>query len=241
MGTRFALNLRDDAVCLLERDGDAWSTLETLPIDDPAFPGNVRDAIALYRDDSTLEAVVFLPASQILYTDVDVATDTSRDGVALALEGLTPYDPSELAFDYCTIDGVTKVAAVARVTLEETDQFAAACGIAVAAVSALADAQAFGREPLFSGDADALKYLDNTFGETEDAPVNDALVDDPREETPVFASQAQTGAQASSPARLSERMGRLSVLAPTAQGTSEAPRIATGRDLTPPGVPDMAA
>ena len=232
MGNRFALDLRDDAVCLLERQDGAWTTLETLPIDDPGFPGNVRDAIALHRDGDALGAVVFLPPSQILYTDVDLDEGADRDEVADALAGLTPYTPDELSFDFATQDGVTKVAAVASVTLEETDQFAAACGIAVKAVSALPDAGFFDREPLFSGDPTMLVW--DVDEDTEELDVED---EDAASEAPVFASQAQS----STPSRLSERMGRLSALAPTQQGTSENPRIATGRELTPPGVPDMAA
>lgn len=247
MGIKFALDLRDDAVCLLERNGSDWDEITSLPVDDPAFPENVKDAITDIRGDDALDAIVFLPESQVLYTEVSAARD---EDVATALEGLTPYAVKDLCFDHDLNDGTAKVAAVASVTLEETDQFAAACGISVRAVSARPEDASFARQPVFSGDAatiaapaeeDAAAEIEAAAEPAESEAIEPEVVEPEaeaapevqKEEAPAFASQRQSA----EPKRLSERMGRISTLAPADDG----PRVTTGRALTAPGVPDSAA
>lgn len=244
MGIRHALDLGDDVVRIMRREGDAWTVLQTLPVDDAAFPDNVRDAVGALRGDEGFEAVVFLPRSQVLYTSLDVK-DPTRDIVARDLEGLTPYPVKDLEFDFQTSSSGTRVAAVARVTLEETDQFAAACGVCVCGVAANPEPDVFPREPVFAGEFDlagseAPETVDKEVEHTKTAAK--AVVDAENvqgnetqdDEEPVFSSSAP----ASPPSRLSERLGRLSLINGT--GDSE-PRITTGHDLTPPGVPDSSA
>ena len=97
-------------------------------LDDPQFD----DAIARMREaiaeevGGTAPVLVVLPDSQILYTDapasgLDRTADEAR--VRTALEGATPYELAELAYDWREDGATLRIAVVARETVEEARGF----------------------------------------------------------------------------------------------------------------------
>lgn len=130
----FAMSFTSEAVMLEHRDGLGWRPLGQAP-----FAGREMTArLAALRDQagtmpSELDTVLVIPDDQILYTTVTVpmGSDTPL-AIARALEAMTPYAADELAFDWCPAANgdieTLRIAAVARRTLEEAEDFARAQG-----------------------------------------------------------------------------------------------------------------
>lgn len=126
----FAMSFTSEAVMLEHRDGLGWRPLGQAP-----FVGREMTArLAALRDKagaapSQLDTVLVIPDDQILYSTltVPVGSDTPV-AIARALEAMTPYAAEELAFDWCPAANgdieTLRIAAVARRTLEEAEDFA---------------------------------------------------------------------------------------------------------------------
>ena len=134
MTPTFALSLSHDEVALLQRTATGWVPLGRVLPDSAALAQDLADLRARARDaaggdDFTTELV--LPDSQILYTSVAApaggATADAR-AAAVALDGTTPYALAELAYDWLRDGDRLRIAAVARETLDEAEDFASAHG-----------------------------------------------------------------------------------------------------------------
>ncbi|WBU60968.1 hypothetical protein [Paracoccus albus] len=133
-GDDFALGFQPDGVQLLHRDHNDWEELGKAP-----FNGDLRDGLVGFvkqlRVANAPGVALVIPEDQILYTDLVLpeATDTQA-ALKAGLDGLTPYPVDELAYDFSPADAKpgakVKVAAVARQTLQEAEDFAVRHGFA---------------------------------------------------------------------------------------------------------------
>lgn len=129
MKPNFALDLSHDGIGLLHRGRKGWLRVGDVALDDPVMRGALamlrRTAADLSPEGVTTKLV--LPASQILYLEVEAPgpSDTDRDAqVRAALEGRTPYEVSDLVYDHSGSGSTRQVAVVARETLDEAEAFA---------------------------------------------------------------------------------------------------------------------
>ena len=130
----FALGFQPDGVQLLRRDDGAWAELGRA-----AFSGDLRASLGGFvqqlRAANAAGLALVIPDDQILYTELRLPQAASTQAALRAgLDGLTPYRVADLAFDYAPADAVpgsmVKVAAVARQTLQEAEDFAVRHGFA---------------------------------------------------------------------------------------------------------------
>ncbi|MCF3974066.1 hypothetical protein [Paracoccus salsus] len=130
----FAMSFTHEAVLLERRDGPGW-----IPVGQARFAGRDMAATlnALRVESGGLvgaaDTVLVIPDDQILYTTLTVPLGSDTAAVlGRALEALTPYRAEDLAFDWCPSDNgdieTLRVAAVARRTLDEAEEFARAQG-----------------------------------------------------------------------------------------------------------------
>ncbi|GGF70472.1 hypothetical protein GCM10011402_23790 [Paracoccus acridae] len=151
----FAMSFTPEAVLLEHRDGLGWRPLGQAP-----FAGREMTArLAALRDEAgtasgQADTVLVIPDDQILYTTltVPVGSDTPK-AIARALEAITPYQAEDLAFDWCpSAHGdieTLRIAAVARRTLEEAEDFARAQGFRPAGFVARPEDERFDGQPDF--------------------------------------------------------------------------------------------
>lgn len=129
MKPSFALNLSHDGIGLLHRGRGGWLRVGDVALDDP----DMNDRMAWLRKTAASLATggvttkLILPNTEILYDEVPAPgpTEAEREAqVKAGLEGRTPYNVADLAYDYVVTDGVARVVVVARETLEEAEAFA---------------------------------------------------------------------------------------------------------------------
>lgn len=129
MKPNFALNLSHEGISLLHRATTGWLQVGDVSLDDPNLTAQLKllRSTAADLENGGLTTKLVIPNSQILYTEIDApGPDTAariaqiRDG----LVGMTPYDVSDLVFDWRSNGTTAKVAVVARDTLREAEGFA---------------------------------------------------------------------------------------------------------------------
>ena len=142
----FALSFSSAAVHLMERAqgpagaaparGGRWRECAAASFDAPDFRAEMARLRGLAANGPDARVALIIPDDQILYTSlpVDAGADDSTDvgaGLGRALDGLTPYAVEELAWDWRP-NGArdVRVAAVARQTLREAEDFARRHGFA---------------------------------------------------------------------------------------------------------------
>ncbi|WP_405405799.1 hypothetical protein [Paracoccus sp. Ld10] len=130
----FAMSFTQEAVRLECRNGPDWR-----PLGDARFAGGDMAAVLNGLREQAggqageLDTMLVIPDDQILYTVLTVpfGSDTAAT-IARALEAATPYRADDLAFDWCPAANgdieTLRVAAVARRTLHEAEDFARAQG-----------------------------------------------------------------------------------------------------------------
>ncbi|WP_111558643.1 hypothetical protein [Paracoccus sediminilitoris] len=130
----FAMSFTQEAVQLERREGPEWR-----PLGQARFSGDdLTAALIAMRDQAgggggELDTVLVIPDDQVLYTTLTVpfGSDTPAT-IARALEASTPYKAQDLVFDWCPATNgdieTLRVAAVARRTLHEAEDFARAQG-----------------------------------------------------------------------------------------------------------------
>ncbi|WP_146609904.1 hypothetical protein [Salipiger aestuarii] len=148
-----ALSLSSDGIALLRRDGDVWQRLGEMSFhtdDLDAALGALRD-IAMDSGPDGRQVLLILPDDQIRYLDLPDPGDESARGadVRAALDGATPYDVSELVYDWQPVPGRLQVAAVARETLAEAESFVAAQGFDPVSFAAAPATGSFAGAPFF--------------------------------------------------------------------------------------------
>ena len=130
MKPTFALNLSHEGIVLLHRTTrGGWTVVGEVALD----AADLRDNLSYLRSTAIgLEGKGFgtkliIPESQILYREVYAPGPgrNERQGqIAAALEGQTPYDVTDLTFDWRGDSDNVEVAIVANETLEEAEEFA---------------------------------------------------------------------------------------------------------------------
>ena len=209
MQPRFALRITDDGLALYDRAPDGWVEVGTTVFDRPDLDAAVGAlaANAAARAPEGFATLLVLPDSQILYTQVEDAggdAATQRERIRTALDGRTPYDVTDLVFDWTMAGTTAHVAVVARETLDEAEAFAAGKGLNPVGFAASPDAALYPALPFFGPTALSATLL--TRGETlerETAPIvarpqDDAVADvvpETAEEAPVAEVVAEPVAE----------------------------------------------
>lgn len=129
MKPNFALNITDSTISLLHRTSRGWLEVGATDFDTPDLEEALEylRASALGLSPHGITTKLVLPASQVLYTEVEApGPDKAAREVQIraALEGKTPYDVDDLVFDWRGTGANVQVAVVARETLEEAEAFA---------------------------------------------------------------------------------------------------------------------
>ncbi len=129
MKPNFALSLSFDGIRVLHRAAGGWREVGevALTTDDLAGELAVLRKTAASLGPSGVRTKLLIPNAQIKYLTIDTPGMPKWDrraAVKSALDGATPYPVADLAFDF-SIDGPrTHIAAVARETLQEAEDFA---------------------------------------------------------------------------------------------------------------------
>ncbi|MGH1414288.1 MAG: hypothetical protein ACRBB0_12415 [Pelagimonas sp.] len=182
MVPNFALSLSFEGIALLRRTGDVWAQIQEVPLDG----GDLEAAVLGLRnraedlDPAGAQVTLVIPNEQIRYLDVeDLGGDASAQDVAVrtALDGATPYPVDELVYDFAVHNGRIFIAAVARETLDEAEDFARQNGFEPVGHAAIApDGQFDGAVffgPAGSWSGSAPERLPNTIAIV---PANDAAL-----------------------------------------------------------------
>ena len=196
----FALSFSNDAVHLMERaDPPAaasvrWKERAVAAFDAPDFRAEMARLRKLVANGRDAKVALIIPDDQILYTSLPIPGDDHKPAeLGQALDGLTPYPVADLAWDWRpSAAGDVRVAAVARQTLREAEDFARRHGFAAAGFLADPADGLFPATPRFGepvaadevlGDADLPGDLPADQPEAtasqaaaEDAPVSDDAV-----------------------------------------------------------------
>ncbi|WCR12796.1 hypothetical protein JHW44_07405 [Paracoccus seriniphilus] len=149
------MSFTQEAVLLERREGLDWRLLGQVRFAGREMTDRLNALRRSAGDISGLsETVLVIPDDQILYTTltVPVGADTAA-AVGRALEAVTPYRAEDLAFDWCPSENgdieTLRVAAVARRTLEEAEEFARAQGFVPSAFVARPGDERFEGQPDF--------------------------------------------------------------------------------------------
>ena len=164
MKPNFALSLSFDGIRLLHRAAGGWHRVGEVSVSDPAL----ADALSDLRrtgdalGSGPLTCKLIIPDEQIRYLAIetpglDAAART--DAARKALDGATPYPVDALAFDISEDGATTHVAAVARETLQEAEDFAVQHGFAPVSFVAAGNGADFLGEPFFGPTAHAATAL----------------------------------------------------------------------------------
>lgn len=154
MKPSFALTLANDSIGLLHRTPSGWHVLGSVAMDDPDLTealGYLRRT-ALGLEPQGFATKLVIPNSEILYSAVHAPGPKAaqrRAQIAAALDGRTPYDLSELAFDWSGTGDMVQVAAVARETLAQAEGFAVEHGFNPVSFVAMPEPGGFAAEPWF--------------------------------------------------------------------------------------------
>ena len=135
-----------------------------IPLDTPDLTealGYLR-ATALGLSPRGMTTKLVIPNDQILYLTVHAPGPdgaTRRAQVVAALEGRTPYDVADLAFDYTGTGPEVQVAVIAKETLAEAESFAAEHRLNPIAFVAAPEPDSFAAEPWFGLSAMAASLI----------------------------------------------------------------------------------
>jgi hypothetical protein len=130
MKPSFALDFRDDKVSLLHRSGSLWQRVGTVALDTP----DLEEALIYLRSTALglspkgIATKLIIPNDQILYLTLDAPGPSEEERLAqvmAGLEGRTPYEVGDLAFDISGKGPQVQVAVIAKETLAEAEGFAA--------------------------------------------------------------------------------------------------------------------
>ncbi len=167
MKPNFALSLSHDGIGLLHRGRDGWHVVGDVSLNDGEFGeklGYLRQTAASLESGGVTTKLV-IPNSQILYTTADAPGPSEAERhtqIRAVLDGTTPYDIDDMAYDWCEVDGIVQVAAIARETLDEAEGFAVEHGFNPLSFVAIPVAGDFVGEPFFGVSAAADTLLEGT-------------------------------------------------------------------------------
>ncbi|WP_019954121.1 hypothetical protein [Yoonia vestfoldensis] len=160
MTINFALSLSLAGIDLLQRIDSGWRRVGTASLLSTDIAAELADlrakGQALAPDGFHTKLVI--PMEQVKYLTIETAQTTLAD-ITAALDGATPYALDELAIDFERSGGRTHIAAVARETLREAEDFAHAHGFNPIAFVAVPDPVTFGQEIFFGPTSVASRIL----------------------------------------------------------------------------------
>ncbi|MCT4555482.1 MAG: hypothetical protein N4A53_12405 [Pelagimonas sp.] len=146
MVPNFALSLSFEGIGLLRHVDGVWARLDETALDVPDLQAAIEALRqgALSLDPDAAQVVLVIPNEQIRYLDQPDTGEDGRDAaIRTALDGTTPYDVRDLVYDHALLDGQMKIAAVAKETLEEAEEFALGHGFEPVSFAAIAPDGAF--------------------------------------------------------------------------------------------------
>ncbi|NNE79846.1 MAG: hypothetical protein HKN18_06185 [Silicimonas sp.] len=233
MSTKWGFDLDMAAVRLMRREGADWREIAVEKIDGADIEDRLLAMVEQIDGDAPVE--LFLPRDQILYTDVEVSSNTHAAAeIDLAMAGRTPYPREELDLDWeMTAPNTARVAAIALETLDEAAAFAEVRNLPVGGFSSLAEPEDFPRNPDFTSHS----IFDEDPGgsdETEEIPVQFVTARQPSRPPPPAAPDVPAEAipAASDPViRVEDTTPVMQVNAPP-----EAP-LNPGRPISAPSAP----
>lgn len=170
MTPEFSLVFSYDGIALLQRAPHGWGRVGTVPLDSADITADLAALRAAAGGAGATRVKLVLPNDQIRYLKLD-RTDATAADVRAALEGVTPYAVSELEYDFQPDATGTHVAAVARDTLREAENFARDQGFQPLCFAAAAHDDSFTREVFFGLTAEG-RVLCPGLG-PDDAPVGE--------------------------------------------------------------------
>ncbi|WP_439144023.1 hypothetical protein [Planktotalea sp.] len=154
MRPNFALSLSFSGIQLLQRQESGWGRVGDVDISSADLTGELvalRDkAVAL--GSGPVQTKLIIPDDQIKYLTVDAAgldKDALQTAVLHALDGATPYPVDDLEFDFANENGSVHIAAVAKETLQEAENFASEHGFEPIGFVAAPTQGNFPKEPTF--------------------------------------------------------------------------------------------
>ena len=150
MKPNFALSLSYDGLRLMHRVTGGWHMVGEVALDDADLTGTLERlrGAAEGLEPGGISTKVLIPNDQIKYLALDT-TRAEHDDVREALHGATPYAVDDLVYDYVKGGGRTYVAAVAKETLNEAEQFAAEYGFKPVCFAAVPEPFTFVGEAFF--------------------------------------------------------------------------------------------
>lgn len=170
----FALSLSLEGIALLHRAAEGWRVVGDVSLDAPDLTDTLQDLRqrAIEIDPRGPICKLIIPNDQIRYLSVAATApddDGNRELALAALATATPYALDDLVFDLNYGATHTQVAAVARATLAEAEQFATEHGFEPLSFVAIPEEMEFDGEPYF-GTASHVADPDSV--ERDDEPVS---------------------------------------------------------------------
>ncbi|MFD0979669.1 hypothetical protein [Tropicimonas aquimaris] len=222
MTPTFALTLSPEGISLYQSDPSGVSAhmLGSVSLEDPEFAARLADLRALGESaagEEPFATALVLPNSQVLYKVLpDEPGAEPRVRAAEALIGATPYELDELVYDCKVQGGRLWIAAVARETLEEAEDFASLHRFNPVSFNAEPSDEDFPDAAFFGATGQAAQWL--PLGETPEpehrhlpeAPVEDdmpvAEAEGPEEpaDEPILPDEPENPAAAPEPETASE-------------------------------------
>lgn len=146
----FAFHLSADGIRLAHRTAEGWEEIGSVQPEDPDLAAKLADlrAVAEDRASGAFATKIVLPADLVRFGKIDSREATESD-IRAALDGATPYNPTELALDWVRVGDQTLFAAVHRDHLREAESFAEAQGMSAVCLTATPPPFAFDGEAFF--------------------------------------------------------------------------------------------
>ncbi|SDO42819.1 type IV pilus biogenesis protein PilP [Lutimaribacter pacificus] len=173
MKPNFALVLSFDGIRLLHRAPAGWLRVGAAALDAPDLTAELEGVRgkALRLDPGGIRAKLVIPNEQIRYLTIETGDLDEGDipaRVRDALDGATPYAVGDLAFDWARDGAQTHIAAVARETLDEAEDFATEHAFNPVSFVAIPPEGAFSGEPFFGPAPSSAGWLPATESLTRD-------------------------------------------------------------------------
>lgn len=164
MKPNFALSFSDDGISLLHRVPAGWRSLGEAPLDASDLGAQMAQlrAQAESLDPEGARCKLVIPNDQVKYLRISAqasSDDHRRQIIHDALREATPYEVEDLAYDWRIHGDMILIAAVARETLAEAEQFALGQKFAPVSYVAIAPRGRFVGEPFFGATAYARNAL----------------------------------------------------------------------------------
>lgn len=164
MKPNFALSLSFDGIRLLRRAYLGWHPVGEVALDVPDLSAALADLREKAQEfaPAGMTTKLVIPSDQIKFLEIEQPDDWADNKDAIlraALENATPYDVSELVYDWSAQSGQVQIAAVARETLTEAEAFAAEHSFAPVSFVALPEDAQFAAEPFFGETSQAAEHM----------------------------------------------------------------------------------